>query len=113
MRLAQDLDIDLWTLDALLWVPLSEEGQPRPPGGIAAVVEAEPDSIDCEQPDEVIQAHRFALEAHLQRFLWANWDRTELDREWARYTSRETRRLGSSTSRMLAGRAPNPTQQVA
>ena len=26
------------------------------------------------------------LEAHLQQFLWQNWDHTELGVEWARYT---------------------------
>lgn len=90
VRLARDLDIDLWTLDTLLWVPMPEMGRPAPVRSSisAAAIDVDDAQLYVEEgaAEVVIEAQRFALEAHLQRFLWTNWDQTELGREWARYT---------------------------
>lgn len=64
VELAQDLEVDLWTLDSLLWEMANE---PIEPGG----------------PEE---EQRFSLERHLQDFLRDNWERTSLGKEWALYS---------------------------
>jgi hypothetical protein len=84
-RVASELQIDLWTLDALIWLPMPARDRPEPvagPGGFSDKGEATPDDAS---PGEMPPGHRFALEAHLQSFLWLNWDQTSLGGEWARY----------------------------
>jgi len=66
-RVAQDLDVDLWTLDALWWGVLKMEEEE---------LEEEP-SVD----EEVIDI-RFGLERHLHDFLLDNWDNTSLGKDW-------------------------------
>lgn len=68
-HLAGELDIDLWTLDALWW-GLEDDSVPGPP---------DPE-IEVEGG---VQA--FGLEVHLHDFLRDNWDHTELGVEWALY----------------------------
>ncbi len=65
--LSAELNIDLWTLDALFWY----------------FVGSVPDS-DAELPNEVVtdEAPAFGLERHLQEFLRDNWECTELGRDW-------------------------------
>lgn len=85
VRLAADLDIDLWTLDALLWVPVDPDEQPAPVRGAAGPS----DSVEvaaADDDDGAVSGQSFALESHLQRFLWDNWDQTELFRDWEVYT---------------------------
>ncbi len=87
LQLAHDLNIDLWTLDAIWWSILS--GGELPSGMDAA---HEPDT---ERPTLIerktvsdslpLLPQRFALERHLQDFLLDNWPRTELGHEWAIY----------------------------
>jgi hypothetical protein len=73
-KLAQDIDVDLWTLDTLWWavaagaaVPegQTEEGAISPGAG---------------------EAQAFGLERHLQEFMRDNWDRMPLGKEWGLYT---------------------------
>ena len=70
LRLANDLGIDLWTLDALHWRVISHDGndgkagEPVPPTG---------------------DVQTFGLERHLHDFLRDNWGRTSLGKEWALY----------------------------
>lgn len=73
VRLSNDLGIDLWTLDALLWY--YEATSQKSPG-------SESETASEVQPGEGLG---FSLERHLQEFLRDNWDRTELGRDWAVY----------------------------
>lgn len=75
-RIAGDLGIDLWTLDALWWhlSPSSDETAPPPA--------QDKDEDLGGQPDGA----RFGLERHLHEFLRDNWDHVELGREWAIYS---------------------------
>ena len=72
-QLAKDLNTDLWTLDSLFWRVKQKEGDGTGEGG--AVPEASP--LDAAQS--------FALERHLHDFLFENWDKTQLGKEWALY----------------------------
>lgn len=65
-ELAQELEIDLWTLDALWW-------------GIGSETENEPSH---EPIGELTEPQVFDLEQYLHEFLRDNWDRTELGSEW-------------------------------
>jgi hypothetical protein len=68
--LAERMDIDLWTLDALWWqVKLAGDGR---------------DNGDSAEPPEEDTA-RFGLERHLHEFLRDNWQVTEMAREWELY----------------------------
>jgi len=64
LKLAQDLEVDLWTLDSLLWEVANEEIEPPVPEA----------------------GQRFGLERHLQDFLRDNWEHTSLGKEWALYS---------------------------
>lgn len=84
LRLADAVDTDLWTLDAL-WGVIDEENQPSPnlqfdgePEGTAG--EPNEDASDAEA------AARFGLERYLQEFLRDNWATTALADEWRLYT---------------------------
>jgi hypothetical protein len=69
LDLAAELDIDLWTLDALWWgidEPVVEEGEGEGHG-----------------EDDVSQA--FGLERHLQNFMYDNWGRIPLGQQWDLY----------------------------
>ena len=73
IQLAADLQIDLWTLDALFWrLKMRDSNGEPPPGPIADGIRA-----DDQQG--------FGLERHLHDFLFENWDKTELGREWELY----------------------------
>jgi len=68
VRLSSDLEIDLWTLDALWWFLLEPERLPQP------ISEA------VDEPD--YGSESFALECQLEEFLLENWERTPLAKEW-------------------------------
>lgn len=71
-HLAEQLDVDLWTLDAIWWTIEAEETIEK---------------VEGEGPDEAPSSEQlFHIERHLQDFLWANWESTKLAREWERYT---------------------------
>lgn len=74
---AEELDVDLWTLDVLWWVVLDESP-------------ADDISADGNAPSshEAPSGQYFGLERHLHDFLFDNWDRTDLGREWAIYAER-------------------------
>ncbi len=73
-ELAKRLDIDLWTLDALLF----------------AIVEqlSEDDSGVKDSSEQLLKGEetKFGLERHLHEFLRDNWRLTELAREWEIYS---------------------------
>jgi hypothetical protein len=72
-QLAKDLHTDLWALDSIFWwlKPKEDDGGEEVAPGPGA------------SPLEVQQS--FALEKHLHDFLFENWDKTELGKEWALY----------------------------
>jgi hypothetical protein len=79
LRLANALDVDLWTLDAVWWFLHSdaedeETDQPAP---------TTPDAPT--QPPNTKTA-RFALERHLHDYMFDNWDMLDLAQEWDIYT---------------------------
>ena len=69
--LSLELDIDLWTLDALWWAILLEEDEDY------ANVTSEPDVYDTQ-----IETHRFGLERYLQEFMRDNWNKIPELSEW-------------------------------
>ncbi|HOO50255.1 MAG TPA: endonuclease NucS [Alphaproteobacteria bacterium] len=77
-RLADDLQIDLWSLDALWW-----NFQIHPPN-------EEPKSENVGEREvtssRIIEAQGFGLERHLHEFLRDNWSKTSLGREWNLYS---------------------------
>jgi hypothetical protein len=68
LKIANDMSVDLWTLDALWWQILQEEPGDGKTSGV---------SVDDESTDQ-----QFGLERHLHEFLLENWDMTELGKEW-------------------------------
>ncbi len=75
--LADALEIDLWTLDALWWQVSRED---VPPGGIDKSVPGSP------LPPDIPSTQQFGLERHLHDFLYDNWDQTEIGKDWTIYT---------------------------
>lgn len=73
LGLAQELGIDLWTLDGLWWAVLDED-----PQGEAEELDAADDVI----AERSISDQRFGLERHLHDFLRDNWGKTSLGQEW-------------------------------
>jgi hypothetical protein len=69
LRLAADVEVDLWVLDALHWRLVPENGGTTDPP-----VEATDNGGQC-----------FGLERHLHHFLLDNWERMPLGRDWAIY----------------------------
>lgn len=70
--LAQELGIDLWTLDSLWW----RVNRPVAP----------PDKGELPQdPDDETDPYRFGLERHLHNFMVDNWRRIPLSKEWDLY----------------------------
>lgn len=67
LSLAPELQIDLWTLDALWWVVRKDGEPPAPPG-------------EMEESETA-----FGLERHLRDFLQDNWEKTPLGKEWSIY----------------------------
>lgn len=77
LRVANDLGIDLWTLDALWWEMKGEDE-------IAEDEESEVGAaIHVEASD--VGSQRFGLEQHLHEFLRDNWTKTALGAEWDLY----------------------------
>lgn len=76
LRLADDLQIDLWSMDALWWsfqIPrVDKELKP-------------PDQGEVISPG-IIEAQGFGLERHLHEFLRDNWSKTSLGQEWNLYS---------------------------
>jgi hypothetical protein len=76
IRLKNDLDTDLWTLDMLWWVIETEPDT-------SSVIS--PESSDSTEPDPLYSTMRFGLERHLHEFLRDNWTQTELGQTWNLY----------------------------
>jgi hypothetical protein len=69
LKTAEELGIDLWTLDSLWWMHLKEP--------VAA------DETPRPTPEEVAHGEAiFHLEKYLHEFIRDNWTSTELGREW-------------------------------
>lgn len=79
LRLAADLEIDLWTLDILWWSGLNDDDY-SPGTGVGTPVTVDGGDVLTGSP-----AQRFGLERHLHDFLRDNWDQTELGRDWRLY----------------------------
>jgi hypothetical protein len=77
IRLAQSLGIDLWTLDAVFWQLIEPEEAP-------SSIKTE----DTPAPQAVAEraSVQFGLERHLHDFLFDNWNRTTVGKDWALYT---------------------------
>lgn len=70
-QLAQELDVDLWTLDSLWWRTKKHDDNDGDDG------DAEPKG-DVEEIDD----QRFGLERHLHNFMFDNWSKISLANEW-------------------------------
>jgi hypothetical protein len=81
VRLSSDLEIDLWTLDALWWSLLESEPLPQPDGDSSSQI--------------VERGQSFALERQLEAFLLENWERTPLAKEWAIYSQPDDPEAGN------------------
>jgi hypothetical protein len=80
-RLAADLEMDFWTLDAFWWSLL----EPVPPI-----------SETTSTPSPLVESGgRFALERQLEEFLLENWERTPLAREWVVYSTPDDPEAGN------------------
>jgi hypothetical protein len=81
VRLSQELEIDLWTLDALWWY----------------LLEPQPDSREKEPSTSVVPetGGRFGLERQLEAFLLENWERTLLGKDWDIYSTPEDLEAGN------------------
>ncbi len=90
LRLAHDLGIDLWTLDAAWWFYLSPDRLPQGPATQAPFVGPTATVVE--------PLGTFTLERQLEIFLLENWDHTPLGRDWKIYEDRCRAR----------GRAPIP-----
>lgn len=77
-ELAAELEVDLWTLDALWWA-------------VAGRAEAEPSGSLPGVGGEIDGSGlgTFALEQQLEKFLVENWARTSLGKEWSIYSTEE------------------------
>ena len=84
LRTAQELGVDLWTLDGLWWATEQSDAELDGP---SLVVESEL-SAGTEEPfrsGPASDAAMFSLERHLHEFLRDNWAQTELGQEWMLY----------------------------
>lgn len=79
LELCAELQIDLWTLDALWYYLLLDEPIVKPPPSVPVVI-----GPDNSGDDLGVQA--FGLERHLHEFLRDNWTRTELGKTWQLYS---------------------------
>lgn len=70
LDISDELDVDLWTLDALWWRIDADFDEESNKGTTSEEVE-----------DPLI----FGLEKYLHEFLYDNWERTELGKEWNLY----------------------------
>lgn len=77
LKLANELGIDLWTLDAVFYFLVT-------PNAALGTVEAMEESSDVSTP-EGVPLVRFGLERHLHDFLFDNWNQTALGKEWQIY----------------------------
>lgn len=76
LKLRDELGIDLWTLDGLLWY-VDEHVKPDE--------EAESVPHDTFSSDDVDAPQCFGLERHLHEFMRDNWSRLDLGKEWEIY----------------------------
>lgn len=76
LGIAKEVGTDLWTLDGLWWALV--DGAASPESGDAGL-EARSEDGDREEQG-------FGLERHLHDFLYDNWSRTALGKEWELYT---------------------------
>jgi hypothetical protein len=81
LRIASDIGIDLWTLDALWWFVLE-------PGRLA-----EAPSGTITQADQ--RGDSFALERQLEEFLLENWEQTPLAKDWSIFESPDDPEAGN------------------
>ena len=81
LRIAEDVGVDLWTLDGLWWA-VEQPARPAtffPDPVMTDVIEG---YTDLPGTTDVAPSALFSLERHLHDFLRDNWERTELGFEW-------------------------------
>jgi len=79
VALADELDVDLWTLDTIWWYlgdDDDDEDVDQPTVPLPETLNAPPN----------IKITRFALERHLHDYMFDNWDMLDLALEWDIYT---------------------------
>jgi hypothetical protein len=74
--IAKELGTDLWTLDGLWWAVMAG----------AAPADADQADLEARPEDGSREEQSFGLERHLHDFLYDNWSRTVLGKEWELYT---------------------------
>ena len=79
-QISKDLQIDLWTLDALLWRVDASGGEKE------IMLPVESQSVGLGKSTVQNTEQRFGLERHLHDFLRDNWNKTELGKEWELYS---------------------------
>jgi len=77
LELSSQLNIDLWTLDALWWRITIPETEPKKPGQDGGGGAIEPPTPETTIPDTT-----FGMESHLHDFLVDNWSKLEIGKEW-------------------------------
>lgn len=80
VRLSNDLPVDLWSLDSLLWAAVTERVDEKP------VAQGAPPAQPATADSAGAASVSFGLERHLHEVLHDNWDRTELGQEWDIYS---------------------------
>ena len=89
-RVAVDLELDLWTLDAVWWALVQDPAKLTP-----SAQNQWPGSEDTHSISETPeQAQAFGLERHLHDFLVDNWARMDLAKEWDVYSEEGDRLTG-------------------
>jgi hypothetical protein len=71
-ELARELEVDLWTLDTIWWY-LSDDQEE---------IEVQDETSPIADVRTAQVAARFAIERHLHDYLFDNWPRLELSRDW-------------------------------
>lgn len=79
VALAMELNVDLWTLDAIWWY-LGEDEEAE------EVDQSEAPSPETTSSGASPKTTRFALERHLHDYMFDNWDMLDLAQDWDIYT---------------------------
>lgn len=79
VALAMELNVDLWTLDAIWWY-LGEDDEAE------EVDQSEAPSPETPSLGASPKTTRFALERHLHDYMFDNWDMLDLAQDWDIYT---------------------------
>lgn len=84
-RLAADLEMDFWTLDAFWWFVLTP--QPVEPLPLS--------NLEDTPPPTIGNGMSFPFESLLEKFLLENWERTPLAKEWGVFSTPDDPEAGN------------------